>query len=391
MKVLVWNIEKFTDAKFRDASVTRGNFSRKRIRLDPQPVLDYMRQVFNGNGNLNRRPDVVAILEALAPSDDNLGTPLPANSPGADGLIELLANIKVWTGNNLWRLVPPLKCNPAKPPNVPWAQSEVVGVFYNSNTVSFDGPNQWIAGASQVPAAGLVAGNYPAPWNNPLVTLNTQNAGMVDFYLPTTHRQLTFPGAGNRRPFVVDFTELGGLQRTIRFGFVHTSPGFHTAGTREFAHVQEMRQNGAGDPAISIFAGDFNVNDYKIAQRREAFRPLQNQGFLKAFTKNVQHSTHYRKLSTARPNNWYDYLGHRLIDNFLVRHKAGLAVGAVAGYPKAAVDCAEGWPAPYVTTMHITIANLLTYNNPTEAFRWWENFWHIRKCSDHLPTFMNIT
>jgi hypothetical protein len=80
-----------------------------------------------------------------------------------------------------------------------------------------------------------------------------------------------------------------------------------------------------------------------------------------------------------------------LIDNFLVRLKGG-AAAPVAGYPKAAVNCAEGWPAPpYATTMNITIPNLLTYSNSIEAFRYWENFWHIRKCSDHVPTFLDIT
>jgi hypothetical protein len=389
MKVLVWNIQRFTDAKFREGSVKRGKWSPKKIKVDPGPVLNYMGQVFDGNGSAAWRPDVVAILEVLAPPGDELGVPLRANTSGAYGLIELLANIKAWTGNENWRLVPPLKCNPAKPEGMKWAQAEAVGVFYNRNTVSFDGPNRWIAGASQPVGTGEPE-DYPDPWNTMDFTQGTQNAGIVDFYLPNG-TPLTFPGDGNRHPFVVDFTELEDAHRTIRFGFVHTSPGFHTAGTRQFAHVQEMRQDGAGAPAISIFAGDFNVNDYQVSKRREAFRPLQNQRFWKAFTKAQQRSTHYRKLKKAKPNNWDDYLGHRLIDNFLVRHQDDANSGDTLDYPKAAINCTEGSPAPYVTTMQVDLADIVTYKNATQEFHYWQNFFHIRRCSDHVPTFLDIT
>jgi hypothetical protein len=388
VRVIVWNVQRFTDAKFRDGYVYRGNFKRRRVDFYAAEVLAYMQQIVTGNGTVAHRPDVIAILEVLAPTANNLGRPLPAGSGGADGLIELLGNIKVWTGNANWRLVPPLKCNPAAPAGMPWAQSEVVGVFYDSATIRFDGPNRWIAGTSQPVGAG-VPGNYPAPWNVVGNTLNTTNAGMVRFFR-ANGTEIVFPGAANRRPFVVDLTEIA-ANRTIRFGFVHTSPGYHLAGTREMADVLQMRGNAAADPPITVFAGDFNVNEYNALDSGYAYAPLAGQNFVRAFSTANQRSTHYDEVSDVRPGPWNNYQEWKLLDTFLVRLKAGGAAAAVAGYAKAAVNCTLGWPVPYATTMNITIANLLTYNNAIEAFRWWENFWHIRKCSDHTPTFLNIT
>lgn len=389
MKVLVWNVQRFTDAKFRDGYVYRGNFRPRRVNFYAAQVLAYMQQIFTGNGTAAKRPDVIAILEVLAPSDNALGAPLPQGSGGADGLIELLGCIKGWTLNDDWRLVPPLKCNPAAPVGVPWAQSEVVGVFYDSNRVRFDGPNRWIAGASQPPGVAA-AGNYPAPWNDPTLTLNTTNAAMVRFFT-AGGVELEFPGAANRRPFVVDLTEIGPPPRTIRFGFVHTSPGFHIGGTREMANIRQMKGNAPADPPITVFAGDFNVNLYNAAERAYSYAPLLGEQFAGAFNTWNQRSTHYEETGDARPGTWPDYQEHKILDTFLARLKAGGSDVAVAHYPKAAVNCALGWPAPYTTTMNISIANLLTYNNAIEAFRWWENFWHIRKTSDHTPTFLNIT
>lgn len=389
MKVLVWNVQRFTDAKFRDGYVYRGNFKRRRVYFNAAEVLAYMRQIFTGNGTAAKRPDVIAILEVLAPTDSALGAPLAAGTGGADGLIELLGYIKAWTGNDDWRLVPPLKCNPAAPVGMQWAQSEVVGVFYDSNRIRFDGPNRWIAGASQPPAAGA-AGHYPAPWDEDGYTLNTTNAGMVQFFT-AAGVELEFPGAANRRPFVVDLTEIGPPARTIRFGFVHTSPGYHIGGTREMANIRQMKGNAVADPPLTVFAGDFNVNLYNAGDRAYSYAPLYGEQFVGAFNTWNQRSTHYEETGDARPGTWPNYQEYKLLDTFLVRRKAGGSAVAVAGYAKASVNCTLGWPAPYTTTMNISIANLATYDNPTEAFRWWENFWHIRKTSDHTPTFLNIT
>lgn len=391
VKVLVWNVEKFTEAKFHAKTITVGNFSRKRRVIDVAEQIAYMQSVFTGANNASHTPEVVAILEALAPKEQNLGDLLDRESNGAKGLVTLLNYIKQWTGNNNWRLVPPLKCNPAKPDDTPWAQSEVVGVFYDKNRVTFNGPNHWIHNQSQLPGAGP-AGQYDpgvaSIWNNAAITDNTTLAGQVRFY-DSNGTEILFPNEQNRRPFLVDFTENYGKNRKIRFAFMHTSPGFHMGGTQEMGKIRELTPTGVGDPTISVAAGDFNVDDYYPLASNLAYRPLYNRRFRKMLNINDDYSTHYFGKKEAKPDHWYTYQQDKLIDNFLVWHRTKTAANS-ANYKKASVDAALGFPHPYVTTMHIPIANYPLYTNRIEAFRWWENFWHIRSASDHTPIFLDI-
>jgi hypothetical protein len=399
MKVLVWNIEKFTEARLNDGQVIKGGpLSRgRKIFLPGDEVLAYMAMVFNGNGQATHVPEVIAILEVLAPKNLAHGALLPHDSPGGVGLVSLLRLIKSWTGNNDWRIVPPLKCNPPPPAaGTPWSQAEVVGVLYDSSRITFSGPNGWINNSSQARAAGLVPAIYdpldPAsPWHDAGITGATALAGQVKFY-QAGGAELQFPKPGNRSPFMVDFTERHGKARTIRFGFIHTSPGFHEKGTQEFAKIREMRGDGGavvGDPPITVFAGDFNVNAHYPVSSIVSYGPLRDQGFLMMFSSADFRSTHYYPYTDATPGPWFSYQQQQLIDNFLVRHKNPAEV-AGAAYDKIVIDAAAGTPAPYATTMHFTMANLLTYSNSTQAFRYWENFWHIRKCSDHMPTLLDI-
>ncbi|MDT9726215.1 hypothetical protein DUZ99_14635 [Xylanibacillus composti] len=391
MKVLVWNVEKFTEAKFQAKVIITGNWSKKRLRLPIDELLAYMEMVFTGNGNASHTPEVIAILEALAPDNQDLGELLDRNSGGARGLVAMLNYIKQWTNNNNWRLVPPLKCNTQKPANTPWAQSEVVGVFYDTSRVTFNGPNAWINNQSQQPGAGAAA-QYDAGvnsiWNDAAITNSTTLAGQVRFY-ETNGNEILFPNDQNRRPFLVDFTEQYGNNRKIRMAFMHTSPGFHLGGTRSMGKIAELTPTGGTDPTISIAAGDFNVNDYHTNSANKAYRPLSNRRFRKMLKKNEDYSTHYYRKRDAKPDTWDTYQQHMLIDNFLVWHRTKTAANQ-ATYEKASVDAALGFPNPYVSTMNIPIANYPNYTNPVEAFRWWENFWHIRKASDHTPIFLDI-
>ncbi len=406
MKIMVWNIERFTESRldhfteYRSGALT---YKRRRIYHDRQNVRDYMQQVFTGNSVAAWVPHVAAILEVQAPWYQGLGAALADDSPGANGLIRLLDLIKTWTGNDNWRLVPPLKSNPELVIGQRGAAHEAIGVFYDKDEVRFTGPYRWIGGQSQ-PATSGIAARYPAPWRDVATTDNTRRAGIAR-YFTAAGVEITFPNNCHRRPFTVDFTERDGFQRDIRCCFLHTSPGYAYNGTRALGVTRELRDDAVGGPDLTVIAGDFNINDYQARICRQAFRPLTRRNFRQMFTRQNVDSTHYQVRAKATPytrgrrdrrgnKGLYDgpwgYLERKVIDNFLIRNRNG-ALPVPAAVRRAAMDAVYGYPdPPYAKTMNIAWDDYQIYTNAVAAFRWWENFYHIRHTSDHTPTFLEI-
>lgn len=397
MKVLVWNIQKFTASK-----VPINDDHRKRTRVSEMPAIaNYLEMVFSGNYRSNNRPDVIALLEVI----DNRGTGL-GKTPTDDSLatIGLITLQQFMTSLNIrdavWLIAPPLKCNPPKPPLHPgrWPQEEVVGVLYDSNKVSFEGPNYWVNGASatQLPAVPYDA-SYPAPWNNAAITGPTARAGRVMF-TDSTNNALNFPNQNNRRPFMVDFRERYGARRLVRCAFLHTSPSTCKQATVEIGKISAISD---ATPDITIVAGDYNVN-LRVERDRAAYQELTTRNFNNQLTMLNTYSTHYKKLESATPvvltrSDKYlvdksSYQDKYFIDNFYVRVKGGVATNVRVA---TAIDMVMGVPDPYLRTMEDSLEDLkeISEEDITRGFLLFkddDNFGHIRATSDHLPIFLNI-
>jgi len=395
MNIAIWNIEKFTDARLLDQIITTDTLfgGRTTTKYDRAPLLAYMQEVFTGNNTLAFMPEVFAVLEVLVDTNLALGAPPKKGGSGANGLLELLKLIKKWTKNDSWHLVPPLKRNPVAVKGVKTAQSEVVGVFYDKSEVKFRGPYAWIAGQSQAPGAGASAA-YPHPWNKADITDGTKLAGQVRYY-DSTRTEITFPSLNHRRPFLVDFDELKGSQRHIRCAFMHTSPGFHIGGTQAMAEIDELSGDAVGDPDICVCGGDFNVNDYSTAVATKSYKPLYSKRYKKVLTPKVNHSTHYYPKRKAKPSNRFEYMQEELIDNFLVRYRTKTAAKK-AKYSGYSIDIVYPSPAPpFIPTLQDKLSRYPKFKKgdkpgPAALFRQWENFFHIRRCSDHTAIFLTI-
>jgi len=394
MKILIWNVKNFTISRLTTTQVKKeGKFTTQKVAIYPANVLAYFQEVFTGGAANAFQPEVIALLEVLT-GNDPLGTLLPADSTGAQGLFRLLKLTKQWTANTNWRLVPPLKMNPDKPlgNDQRWAQNEVVGVLYDSTRVTFEGPNNWHAGQSQPPpAVGELYGGATSPWRKAKITGATTKAGIVDFYDKDTHA-IEFDDYHHRHPFLIDMKETYGTQRLVRMALMHTSPGYAEGGTREMAKITQLTP--APPPRVVVCGGDFNVNDWNTASARYSYKPLQDVRFRKQLKMKDDFSTHYRPPPEAEPKNWTGYLQHQLIDNFLIRWQTTTEANK-AKYNKATVDVVTPFPdPPYRTTMAIPLTGFAAFTGqdpgPVARFRQWPNFWHVRYTSDHTPIYLDI-
>jgi hypothetical protein len=394
MKILIWNVEKFTISRLTNTTIRKeGQFTTRKVQVDPAKVESYIQEVFTGGAGGANRPEVIAILELLTPKEP-LGTLLAETSAGAQGMFRLLKLAKQWTQNDAWRLVPPLKLNPKKPVGIDtkWAQNEAIGVLYDSSRIAFRGPNVWNNNKSQGPTvAGQPYGAVGSAWRKDHITGGTTNAGMVEYY-DSANTAIKFDDYHHRRPFLVDMQETYDKQRLIRLVFMHTSPGFHEGGTREMAKMTQL-QPGSTGPPIVVCGGDFNVNDYDVASSVYSYRPLYDLRFRKRLTKDVDYSTHYRPVFEAEPGIWTKYQKHQLIDNILIRHQTKTAAKNQK-YTSAAVDVVMPFPPLYHTVMAIPLANYPNYvgqkPGAVARFREWPNFWHVRTTSDHTPIYVDI-
>jgi hypothetical protein len=403
MKIMVWNIEKFTSAKFEEYEyypTARLGTKRKRQYHDAVDRLFYMRDIVGAADSVADVPDVIAVVETMITRTTALGQPM--NALDWNGVKKFLHMIKAKTGNANWRVVPPIKCNPPKPAlHVgKWAAQEAVAVFYDTTTVTFEGPDYWNGAAIQRAALGAAA--YPAPWNGPLVTGGTTRAGRVA-HTDNAGAPVLFPNDMNRRPFMVDFREVGGATRLFRCLFIHTSPqhglgGSHVQGTRAVADIADMNpaQNTTAAPNYYVACGDFNVNDYNAAERISAYAPLLALNYRVVLRTTNTDSTHFRRKHEADPLNApFSYQHHEIIDNFFVRRSPG-PQPSIATYTRTSIDSVEGAPAPWGFVMGQSLATINAIvpaygvPGPTATFRQWENFWSIISTSDHLPIYLRI-
>lgn len=387
MKIMVWNIEQFTQAKLDDyLTYTEGYLTHKRRRIE-NPAYDrlwYMEHVFNAFNNVAYTPDVIAVLEVKAEPALNLGDVLGATY--TNGVINLLNYIKAWTGNANWLAVPPLKCNPQHDPLLVNVAQEAVAVFYNSATVTFEGPD--LRGAA-----------YPAPWNGAAVSGGTLRSGRVN-HVNGAGAPVHFPTNRHRNPFLVDFRERHGAARRVRCLFIHTSPGLHAQATRNIADIASMIPPAppvpAGTPDYYVACGDFNVNDWTIQASHghwNPYAPLEALNYRKQLG-TPNRSTHFYRKPEAIPTtvNPYGYMQREVIDNFLVRKTAG----AIPAYNSASINCVNGSPAPWGHAMGQALAVIQAIvagpgvPGRIATFRQWQNFWCIAATSDHAPIWLNI-
>jgi hypothetical protein len=403
MKIMVWNIEKFTDAKFDDYEyypTAHLGTKRKRQYNSAFDRKFYMRSVIGASGTAASVPDVIAVVETMAQRNTELGQPM--NLLDSAGVLRFLKMIKNETGNANWRVVPPIKCNPPKPAlhAGKWAAQEAVAVFYDSTTVTFQGPDYWNGLAIQRAAPGAAA--YPLPWSAAAVTGATTRAGRVA-HTDNAGAAVLFPNNMNRRPFMVDFQEVAGAARLFRCLFIHTSPqhganGTHVSGTRNIAQIADMNpaQNTTGAPNFYVACGDFNVNDYVPAQRLAAYPPLTALSYKHVLRYTNTDSTHYLRNHEADPLNApFSYQHHEVIDNFFILRQPG-PQPAITAYTKASIDSVDGAPAPWGTVMGQPLATINGIvagpgqPGPTATFRQWGNFWCIIATSDHLPIYLQV-
>ncbi len=161
-RILYWNIENFSVNKF-------GQINRKRDRTgairggfytdQSQDRLSYFLTVFDNlyaNGtpaNIARTPEIVVVVE-LESGASARGYLVTGNGPKATQ--ELVDEIRHWTGNANWMVVPPLYTG----------RREGVIVLYDSTNLIFTGPDIWPGGAGPAgppPAPVLAAPVVPAP------------------------------------------------------------------------------------------------------------------------------------------------------------------------------------------------------------------------------------
>lgn len=380
MNLQVWNILKFTVKKFGNYVYRTGGFAPRTYRFDAVFRQDYMQHAIGWYSETT--PDVFVILEAQCDRDTNLGDPMPMNS--AAGITMMLDYLKGWDTDD-WRVVPPLKCNPAHVDGGDNVAHEVVAVFYRADRFQLTGP------------LARPAGGWPAPWDDDDITGNPATSGQVRFYT-AAGAEIDFPDNYHRRPFMVDLQERAGRGRLFRLLFSHTSPGFHVGGTQAIAEIRELQVNGNGQPDVFVSAGDFNVNARNAHGAAAGFQPLANIGFDRIFSDRNAISTITKPKVGAYPLDpagafprFPDgYLQDKILDNFLLRYNTNYR-WTKRPIEAFVYDPVRGFPNNYGTTMDQTLNDIAALPMRSIAtFREWQNFWSIRATSDHLSTYMAI-
>ncbi len=162
----------------------------------------------------------------------------------------------------------------------------------------------------------------------------------------------------NRRPFMVDFREVGGAARLFRCLFnphlaAHGPAGTHVTGTTAVADIADMdpAHNTTAAPDYYVACGDFNVNDYWMHETNAAYPPLTALNYRRMLRTANTDSTHYLRDHEADPLNApFSYQQVQIIDNFFVLRHPGPQPG-LATYTKVSIDSVEGAPAPWDSVM----------------------------------------
>jgi hypothetical protein len=364
MRLLVWNVETFSFNK-----------------ISPLARANYMsRAVWPAGAAFHA--DIIAIIEVSAKGRP-LGTLVANQGQGGTQLLTHRLNFP-YAAPGPWRVVPPLSLTTG-------GRAEAIAVYYNSNVLAFQGPNNWTAAGSQ---PGGVPIAYPPPW--PVFNGGTQLAGRYA-YTTAAGAPITFPTPGHRRPWMVTFQEVGG-PRTFEFFFMHTSPHPVANAVAAVANLSTIPEvaNPAAANTVKVVAGDFNVDAIFGANYMAAYGALIANGYTALIAQGAAAPpTLLAKRKSARPPvpgvvgpAAPRYWRRLSVDNVLV--KDGNAAPAP---PVEVYDAVAGAPAPpFPSSMAMTLANLdINYPAPPPpnvarytVFRSVPNFGHIRGLSDHL-------
>jgi hypothetical protein len=250
MKILAWNIKFFAKSRIVGQTETRfdATENRRRTKNDAARALQSLTYIISTVRRAD--PDVFVVIEPRA-SQGTPGTLADSDSGGPAGLIQLLANLRSTLGAN-WFLVPPQRINTTQIQIDPIEgegaskYTECIGVFWNSNKVTFTGP--WVNTAAGPANAGVPV-TYAAPYDN-VVPPGMTLSGCASFGL------LGFPELTSRRPFLTTFTEIAAPQRLLELYSVHSDT---YQGARAAEALRKLQFVDIHNKIIML-AGDFNVN-----------------------------------------------------------------------------------------------------------------------------------
>lgn len=358
MRLMVWNIQKFTFNKFMDTA------RRDAIMQTIDPL----------NGTAADVPDIMAVLEVY---DNNGYLGGPVAGQGGGGAYLLWREMYNQLGHS-WKIVPPLGLTYSQNGG---GRAEGIAVFYNTNRVTFQGPNVWTAFGSMIPGNGVNPINYTGLWSDNNAVGN-QLAGRLRYFLPNGN-EINFPNFVFRRPWMTRFLE-NATNTVFDLFFYHSTPadGNNVAGTQSLVNIPDL----VNSPNTAVVCGDFNVDANSNNDFNNAYGGLQAQNFAPLITTNHPPTTTIRRVSFAFPTN---YLTGNSYDNILVK-PAPMALPAVT-----VVDLVTGAPdPPYISDMDEDIPTILAnyagaaaQNN---AFRQFNNYQHIRRTSDHLALAVTL-
>lgn len=248
MKILVWNI------KFFSLNRIKGQpFPDIKTRLD-DAARAFASLVYIGLTVKAAAADIFVVIEPRASPGDP-GTLVDPDSGGPSGLIELLSNLRQLDDN--WFLVPPQRINSTRqdPIDKGSQYTECIGVFWRNNRVNFTGP--W---ANTALGIGPATTNVPAvPYDDPwkkVVPDKMSAAGRCLFFEGL--KELGFPDATSRKPFLTTFTEVGGMTRTLWLFSLHNET--HSKSARATDALRKLPFAFREKRIITLLAGDFNIN-----------------------------------------------------------------------------------------------------------------------------------
>lgn len=289
-RILYWNLSKFSKNKI-DAAGAGAPHALDRLA-------HILGNVFGANP-----PHIFVIVECHAGLQEVgfWGTLPSANVRAA--VTKLLVDIRNWTGNPNWYVVPPACIGEV-------GFREGVAVFFDGTNLRFDGPyvrgpDYRTAGYTEPITRACPAmrtqrphdakatwpngpQNYPAVWNTlpnrdttigDPVTGNrvpeNQAAAQWEFS-DIAGNALSFPNAWHRAPYLVRFRENVGAAnvRTIKLLAIHTSPAAAAGGVRQIGSIAGLAPTGAH--GVTVVLGDFNVDTISSIGTYQA---IENAGF----------------------------------------------------------------------------------------------------------------
>lgn len=439
-RILYWNIKNFTDKRINSTK-------RQKVRDDDEwGAIPPGRQCLNVVTSTLTRPtaagvavqfDFIIVVEVVGTGGNPAEGQL-VDGEGRAGCLNLLGIIRnVAPGGINWMLVPPVVTGAG-------GMREAVAVYYRSDLWHFLGPLTWPA--AYPPAFngalpnGNIPGNYPFRGGQPF-NLGT---GQFNFSQPGGGAAVLFPAAGNRKPWLTAFGDVGNANNLIRIFALHTSPPTAVAATANLVLTNSIgtRPIDAANQT-DLIVGDFNVDNTNPANFAGGgpFNALLN--LAPPYTAliqtpgglNVQYNSYYHTLgypagqdgggtaaimddSGVNPAWLGFYPGHHYsdlsVDNALVRYRGGAA--APANHHMTILPRTRSLPyrapagPPLVmpmlgyfgadSLMEETIDGLfaLRMANPgwrnredmNRRFRSWQNYGRIYGVSDHFPILFDI-